>query len=86
MPLCWWQDYQAPSIAKRVGLFASSLALASQVALVPAHAGVFPDLEYSPPDGWTGPVFTLSQDYPAQAPAAEDYPWQVIKQNLTGEK
>lgn len=78
MQLCLLQDYDAPGMAKQIGLFASSLALTSQLALMPAHAGVFPDLEYSPPDGWTGPVFTLSQDYPVDLPAAEDYPWQVI--------
>ncbi len=30
------------------------------------------------PPGWTGPVFQLSDDYPAQPPPAEVYPWKSI--------
>ncbi|KAK9815901.1 hypothetical protein WJX72_011656 [[Myrmecia] bisecta] len=36
------------------------------------------DLNYSPPSGWTGPVFALSQDYPTQLPPATSFPWQTI--------
>ena len=29
-----------------------------------------------PPEGWTGPVFRLSQQYPAQLPEATESPWK----------
>jgi hypothetical protein len=38
----------------------------------------FPDAAMPPTPGWTGPVFRLSQDYPATAPAPEIYPWSTI--------
>ncbi len=41
-------------------------------------AGTFPDIAYSPPNGWTGNVFQLSQDYPTALPVAEDVPWKTI--------
>ncbi|WP_146456251.1 hypothetical protein [Rubripirellula tenax] len=31
-----------------------------------------------PPEGWTGPVFELSQDYPTSLPSPEEYPWNDI--------
>jgi hypothetical protein len=41
-------------------------------------AANFPDAHESPPVGWTGHVFKLSQDYPATVPAPEKYPWLAI--------
>jgi hypothetical protein len=39
----------------------------------------FPDFhEDGPPNGWTGPVFKLSQDYPTTKPAAGTLPWKSI--------
>ena len=39
----------------------------------------FPDFhEDAVPSGWTGPVFTLSQDYPTTKPAAGTLPWKSI--------
>ena len=35
----------------------------------------FPDARDEPPAGWTGPVFRLSQDYPATLPVLGDAPW-----------
>jgi hypothetical protein len=42
------------------------------------EAGTFPDFAYSPPSGWTGNVFQLSQNYPTALPAAESVPWKSI--------
>ena len=36
----------------------------------------FPDAHDAPPAGWTGPVFRLSQDYPAAMPAPGPKPWK----------
>jgi hypothetical protein len=36
----------------------------------------FPDAHESPPSGWTGPVFRLSQDYPVSQPSPEAKPWK----------
>lgn len=38
----------------------------------------FPSAHESPPAGWTGPVFELSQDFPSTTPAAEQWPWEVF--------
>jgi hypothetical protein len=38
----------------------------------------FPSAHDDPPPGWEGPVFVLSQDYPTDAPAPQDYPWEEI--------
>ena len=43
-----------------------------------AHSGTFPDIGYTPPVDWTGPIFQLSQDYPTSLPPAESYPWEQI--------
>src|SRR6185295_14969017 len=41
-------------------------------ALCAAHAyAAFPDAHDPPPAGWTGPVFKLSQAYPATLPKLE---------------
>jgi hypothetical protein len=40
-----------------------------------AATGRFPDARDPPPNGWKGPVFHLSQDYPATRPAAGAEPW-----------
>ena len=34
-------------------------------------SAAFPDAHDPPPAGWTGPVFKLSQNYPATLPALE---------------
>jgi hypothetical protein len=44
----------------------------------PAVAMAFKDAHELPPAGWTGPVFKLSQEYPATRPAAEERPWKAI--------
>jgi hypothetical protein len=36
----------------------------------------FPDAGEKPIANWTGPVFSLSQNYPIRKPAAEDQPWK----------
>jgi hypothetical protein len=41
-------------------------------------AANFPDAHEKPPAGWTGPVFKLSQNYPATKPAAETMPWKAL--------
>lgn len=38
--------------------------------------GKYPDARDRPIAGWTGPVFQLSQDYPASLPPLENYPWK----------
>ena len=51
----------------------SLVALASS-----AIQAAFPDAHNAPPAGWTGPVFKLSQAYPATLPALEPIsrrPW-----------
>jgi len=59
----------------RVGVAAGAIIVAlGSVALRAA----FPDAHDKPPAGWTGPVFKLSQDYPAALPALEpaaQRPW-----------
>jgi len=44
----------------------------------PVAYAQFPNAHDDPPPGWTGPVFTLRQDYPATRPAAEAYPWKAV--------
>ena len=51
--------------------------------LIPAAAYAqaptrFADAHEPKPSGWTGPVFELSQDYPATTPPAETLPWKTI--------
>jgi len=41
-----------------------------------ACAGTFPDAHDEPPEGWTGPVFKLRQNYPKNPPPVEAYPWK----------
>lgn len=41
----------------------------------PAASAVFPDSR-KPPEGWSGPVFRLSQDYPATVPGLSPAPWR----------
>lgn len=43
---------------------------------VPVIQPPFPDAHESPPSGWAGPVFRLSQNYPAAQPAAGNFPWK----------
>ncbi|SRR5216684_5580547 len=62
----WWGALVAFGLA-------SSLAYGQSPTL-----GRFPDAREAPPDGWSGPVFKLSQDYPPSLPAEEDYPWKRI--------
>jgi hypothetical protein len=38
----------------------------------------FPDARDAPTPGWNGPVFRLSQDYPDNAPPAENKPWKAF--------
>ena len=48
------------------------------IAINIARAANFPDAHEKPPQGWSGPVFKLSQNYPARPPKSESYPWQGI--------
>lgn len=43
-----------------------------------AQVANFPDARDEPPPGWTGPVFRLSQAYPATQPALGASPWRQI--------
>jgi len=46
---------------------------------VAAMEAAFPNAHNPPPAGWSGPVFKLSQDYPATPPALEPAskrPWR----------
>src|SRR3954469_6059692 len=47
------------------------MVVASCVSASVAFATNWPSLDYSPPEGWNGPVFKLSQDYPPSLPAPE---------------
>jgi hypothetical protein len=49
---------------------ASTAAMLGCLAVVAMEAA-FPDAHNPPPAGWSGPVFKLSQDYPATQPALE---------------
>ena len=51
---------------------------ASRTALSQTPGERFPDAREKPPAGWAGPVFKLSQDYPATKPPAEPRPWKAI--------
>jgi hypothetical protein len=54
-------------------------ALVVAIAVFPSTAlAQFPDAHESPTPGWTGPVFRLSQDYPATKPTAQPKPWKSI--------
>lgn len=44
----------------------------------PTPATPFPDARNAPPADWAGPVFKLSQNYPASPPAAETQPWKAF--------
>ncbi len=66
-------------LAKRmVGLAFGLLILAVPSPDNVTYAGTFPDAHEKPTPGWTGPVFTLSQDYPMTLPPPETYPWKSI--------
>ncbi len=41
-------------------------------------ASNFPDARDAPPPGWSGPVFRLSQNYPATKPALGAAPWRAL--------
>jgi hypothetical protein len=46
------------------------------LALAPPLAcAAFPDARNPPPQGWTGPVFKLSQNYPQSLPGISNPPW-----------
>src|SRR5437867_636593 len=47
-------------------------------AIVNTQPSPFPDAHEAPPSGWSGPVFKLSQDYPATKPSAEPRLWKTI--------
>ena len=65
------------SLMRILAISAMGLGLVATAAC-PSAGGEFPDFSYQPPRGWTGPIFELSQSYPAQAPAPEDVPWKRI--------
>ncbi|SEI17811.1 hypothetical protein [Pseudomonas asplenii] len=46
----------------------SVLAVSAALFCIAAQAGTYPDYGYAPPNGYTGPKFVLSQNYPTQAP------------------
>ena len=55
---------------QRFSIHMAIAAIAAAVGVVVVEAA-FPDAHDSPPAGWTGPVFKLSQNYPATQPALE---------------
>jgi hypothetical protein len=57
---------------------ATSTAALGLLAFGDLIGATFPDAHEPPPTGWTGPVFSLSQDYPQQMPTAEPRPWKQI--------
>ena len=65
----------------RVRVLAIIRVLAAAVMAVVGSAvldAAFPDAHDAPPAGWTGPIFKLSQNYPATLPALEpasQRPW-----------
>lgn len=67
----------------RATLAVAGLCLLAVLGAPTVHAAApagFPSFHpgYPPPPDWTGPVFSLSQDYPAEEPAPEAYPWLEI--------
>ena len=48
-----------------------AIVVTAAIAAPVAAAQAFPDAHNPPPAGWTGPVFKLSQNYPATRPALE---------------
>ena len=73
-------------MVRRLTLIGAGMALLVQVGATMSTPGQpaggaafrFPDAAMPPTSGWTGPVFRLSQDYPAKAPAPEIPPWSTI--------
>jgi hypothetical protein len=47
-------------------------------ARTPPPVFSFPSARDTPPPGWTGDVFVLSQDYPPTAPTPETLPWKAF--------
>jgi len=56
------------------------LCLALQYGAFAQDAPRFPSVapDHAPPPDYTGMVFELSQDYPAEAPTFEKMPWDSI--------
>lgn len=60
---------------KSQGTLICTLALAAPLLTAVAQAGTFPDFGYKPPTSeYSGPLFQLSQSYPASAPTASALP------------
>lgn len=60
---------------KSQGTLISTLAIATPLFAALAQAGAYPDFGYQPPASeYSGPLFQLSQSYPAEAPPASDLP------------
>jgi hypothetical protein len=47
-------------------------------ALTAQQGANFPDAHDKPPEGWSGPVFRLSQDYPTSRPQLGATPWRQL--------
>lgn len=71
--------------SKRRQLAGICLALLAGVLHAPVAAQGFPSSNDKVPPGWSGPVFTLSQDYPATLPD-EALPWRGIDPTMEPER
>jgi hypothetical protein len=60
------------NLDRRVARIATSAMVAGLIGALSSSAmAAFPDAHDPPPPGWTGPVFKLSQNYPANLPSLE---------------
>jgi len=62
-------------------LFLALVALFLSVKLPIARSQTFPSSNDPIPNGWTGPVFKLRQDYPTTQPAVGPKPWKIFSFN-----
>jgi len=69
------------------GLLCAMLAVFFPATTGSSHAAnsQFPNAHESPPPGWTGPTFTLRQDYPSVLPTPESYPWKQFNPQSSSE-
>src|SRR5262249_10287032 len=67
-------------LATLFGLLAASACVwfRKQPPLRPLPKFLSYDHFHGPTDGWNGPKFELSQDYPREQPPSERHPWEAI--------
>jgi|SRR5579862_9389379 len=61
---------------RKVSLLSVAVIALLSTVLPNADGQTFPSSKDQPPEGWTGPVFQLRQDYPATKPPAGPKPWK----------